>query len=786
MHYCVFCSQRVHQLTGETIDNLRASVKTQYKFFESFTLLHRSEDHWDTINPKSERTLLLKKIGFALFGAPVVTLNAVSTATTDNDVSRMPRSVFSRAGSDGNHEGNGSTGYSTSQLTSMTPIADTITDLSNCSHVQFSCVFVTFKNCSVPLFKIRASNSNTQFVDTNCRVYYDFDDFKINNTLPDVVYCYPENGRYNKAQGFSVNFSMPPASDSTSKVLKKVDTFGQFVSGASGIAAVGALAAPLVGIAVAPIVGIFAIVGGGIAGIYGASRGVARIVNKQKHKEKVSAKDVLNVTTNVFSAMSLGALGAFESVAVLAGRVAQCISSLNGLTVLCSSISDDTPNLFSLLNEIEENALTILFYFNATSILDAFKIIREGLEMEPFARTDKVLDNLVEANRIQSTIGLKGTLRLENYISQGVVDLVITLLKSVNTEIKDLILKVAYIGGVYQNVINEELSEQHFTKELSDIMTFLEQNVQGENEIIRKKAIELVFEITSDSTVAEKDVGNTFISELSSTNEDQIVFVLRHVVLSVTSQIRKANKYFNNIEHKAVTLHSYYDIKAHPQAEITHKIRAMIEQQDSNRDLPFKFSEGSDIILKKVLEFLLECAQPEWKSNQFSEQLLDLNDELTKQFEQELIKCVDLVEKTKNRSCLDVETIFMEFGLNENYGNSLFQKVLEHFQPDPKYKKTKNANSNDVLILPAWNGLIDRLYCYYSRSAVSSKTEMLKLTKENYDLIVLNYDGSFKTNDNNRNICVLKPGDDSLPAHIVFSRVDSGTGKEFGFIWKDK
>lgn len=776
---CMYFLQRVNTLTGESIENVRGMIKQQYEFFEKYTLLHKSEEDWDTINIERDRTLLLKKIGFALYGVPKVNLvgSCATTAIALNDVPEILSNFVTHTTTNRNiHD---SLGYSTSQINIMNLIADTIISLSECDPLQFSCIFVTFHNGNAPLFKIKASNSMTLFVDSNCRVYEGFDDFKEHNTLPDDVYCYPENGCYNKARGFCVNFITSPSSVSTSKVFKKADTAGKVVSGVAGVVAAAAIAAPFVGIALSPAVGIIAIVGGGVAGIYGACRGVVRIIDKQKHKEKVSAKDVWNLGTNVLSAVSIGALGAFEKVAVATGRVAQFFGSLNGLTMLCSL--NDTPNFTLLLNEFEEDALNILFYFNTSNILEAFIIIREGLKMESLTRTDQILENLVEINSIKSTIDCKGTLRVENYISQGVADLVTTLLKSVNTEIKDLFLQVASIGGAYQNFKNGLISEKSFGEELDSIMKNLQQDIQNANDQIKKNVYELIFKNSSDSEVTVSEVLSSFITEISSTNEDQITLALRNLVFSFISRIRKANKFLNNIEHNAVTLHSY-DIKAHPEKEIKHKIREMIKQQESGGDLALEDNKEVMVILKKVVHFLDEFAEPAWKSDQWAQQIVKFTEKIVRAFDQEYNKIVELVNKNQNPNCLNLDKIFANIGLNGNYGSSLLQKVLDDFQPDPTFQVTNHENSFNFTILPAWSGLVDCLYCYSSCLTLSKIEWARKINKfdpHNYEVT------KFDTTENS-NICILIPCEDSLPVFVVFSSIDSKTGYEFGFIWHDK
>ncbi|CAI5443963.1 unnamed protein product [Caenorhabditis angaria] len=46
------------------------------------------------------------------------------------------------------------------------------------------------------LYKIEGSDHSFRFIDTTCRVYEDWDDWKKNNSLPMMKYCYPEQGFY--------------------------------------------------------------------------------------------------------------------------------------------------------------------------------------------------------------------------------------------------------------------------------------------------------------------------------------------------------------------------------------------------------------------------------------------------------------------------------------------------------------------------------------------------------------------------------------------------------------
>lgn len=71
-----------------------------------------------------------------------------------------------------------------------------------------------------------------QFVDQNCRVYEDWDDFLSNNLLPKCTYCYPAGGVYDGDENDKVllGFGKTPASKAVSKVFSVLDTASTVVT----------------------------------------------------------------------------------------------------------------------------------------------------------------------------------------------------------------------------------------------------------------------------------------------------------------------------------------------------------------------------------------------------------------------------------------------------------------------------------------------------------------------------------------------------------------------------
>ena len=70
------------------------------------------------------------------------------------------------------------------------------------------------------------------FVDTNCRVYQDWEGFLENNCLPKCTYCYPVGGIYNgdENDNVMVEFGQTPASSITNQICNVLDTASTVVT----------------------------------------------------------------------------------------------------------------------------------------------------------------------------------------------------------------------------------------------------------------------------------------------------------------------------------------------------------------------------------------------------------------------------------------------------------------------------------------------------------------------------------------------------------------------------
>jgi hypothetical protein len=70
-----------------------------------------------------------------------------------------------------------------------------------------------------------------QFVDSNCRVYKDWNDFLENNQLPECTYCYPAEGVYDGDEDqVCLQFGKTPASKATNKMCSALDTASSVVA----------------------------------------------------------------------------------------------------------------------------------------------------------------------------------------------------------------------------------------------------------------------------------------------------------------------------------------------------------------------------------------------------------------------------------------------------------------------------------------------------------------------------------------------------------------------------
>ncbi|PNF18695.1 hypothetical protein B7P43_G04997, partial [Cryptotermes secundus] len=231
---------------------------------------------WDCYKCDEEK-LLERNLGYAIFGRP----------------DELPESE------------NDFTGYPKEKLTEIRKVSAIIKkhskDSPECqgSEMLVSTIFVFLNRedqlFPFPVFRIPGCDPKDakkagpeKFVDSNCRVYKDWDDFLKSNQLPSGSYCYPRGGVYIGDENDKVilDFGKTPASSFTNTLLSVCDT-------ASSLIMVGGMAVSLTAMftAVAAPVAAAASAGAIWTGVYGASRSTQTLVDRGRHEQSVGLKD---------------------------------------------------------------------------------------------------------------------------------------------------------------------------------------------------------------------------------------------------------------------------------------------------------------------------------------------------------------------------------------------------------------------------------------------------------------------------------------------------------------
>jgi hypothetical protein len=207
-----------------------------------------------------QRSLLTTKICFALYGLP----------TDGDDIHTTLENA-----------------YNASQRQAADNIKDKIIEVYNDCPATTLRVGIIFISCKqqeneflLPIFRVYVGNNNgdlSKFVDTNCRVYNNWTDWKDNNKLPMLKYCYPSRGYYTcSSNGYyqfepdedpHVDFGTSPACDFLARVARQTDVLSGVTSLGSGGIAIVAMFTPL-----APVVLVGSAIAGTTAALYGAGR----------------------------------------------------------------------------------------------------------------------------------------------------------------------------------------------------------------------------------------------------------------------------------------------------------------------------------------------------------------------------------------------------------------------------------------------------------------------------------------------------------------------------------
>lgn len=179
---------------------------------------------WHGYNAESDKQLVQAKICFAMFGKP-----------TKEDF-----------------DGELIDAYTDEQKQKSSAILDKIMQLYMAGESPDLLVGMIFVFCKmgedefpIPLFAVCTSKDPTDpkarsYVDTNGRTYSDWDDWKNNNTLPMLKYCYPRNGFYTCSNSCryefdfnkepDIEFGTSPQCNLSSRIFGTTDTVSAITS----------------------------------------------------------------------------------------------------------------------------------------------------------------------------------------------------------------------------------------------------------------------------------------------------------------------------------------------------------------------------------------------------------------------------------------------------------------------------------------------------------------------------------------------------------------------------
>ncbi|XP_054271800.1 uncharacterized protein LOC128992320 [Macrosteles quadrilineatus] len=767
--------KRVGTLAKISIDSLKELQRKQYEHFENFTLLNKDETNFDCFSQEEVKITLAKRVGYAMFGLPESINVVLSQKTTNSNTENVTG-------------GKDKTGYSKDKESKIWPVVEKIKKLSS-TPVRFSCVFVVYAQgqdiSSVPVFRFHSAKSNNiQYLDSNCRLYTGWDDFLQSNRLPDKLYSYPLNGRYIKSEGFWIGFAHTPASKPSAKVLNTLDKVGKCVNFGAGVA--GGVAA--FGLATTVLVPV-AVVGGAVGGVYGLVRGIKKIRNKKDHDEPVKIKDYWNVAANGFAAVGgiaaaagRGLTVAAEATINLAGRVAAGVASFNSLTILCTD-TKDAEDLINLIATFENSSLKMLFYFGTTCTDDVLDFIQKSLNLTN-KEADKILLALMENNCIHSEVETESGVRLEKYISQNTSLLVTSILRVISTDVKEIVFHFFLIMDALKQFDKD--NRYIVAKKVEEAMEKLLDIISTEIVVSKVRLCNALCQHLHSPSNGSISFFKELVKRLSiEDGEDGFILAFRHFYCTLINETRKANNFFNDIEHEAIPLKNYHvsDLPCHPLSEISHKVKEIVEQNKSSANLS---NYNSNELTKFQFEVLsLLCSF--WKDSSDQNRslfeleccLYNITKKMSELFNSSLNHHNQLVTGKENLSCQDLEEIFKE--MEHNYGLWVSDKVFEELAGDKEAVKNVCPGEQvekDLIILPAWNGILDNLYYYRSTKQENDKFNLIrkinKVHKGNYE--ELNYGG---------NLTFYEPSVEELPLWIVYSKLCNKNDKteEIGFIY---
>ncbi|CAI5444164.1 unnamed protein product [Caenorhabditis angaria] len=231
-----------------------------------------------------------------------------------------------------------------------------------CKQLQYEYTLPIFRL----LYEIKDSQHISRYIDTTCRVYHNWDDWKENNNLPQLKYCYPERGFYSCSNSWKfefdadkdpdISYGASPACKFSTRVCRTADTVLTTVGITLGLASMLTPAGMFTGPAMLGTIG-------GTA-LYGCGRAGKRLLDKAAHKENM--KDL-------------------ESAALMASIIAAPLSFVSCLTNARLAAGAAQGRMFS-----QGTRILATFVFFTTFSLDSFFLIVNISNLIEKAKNDQL------------------------------------------------------------------------------------------------------------------------------------------------------------------------------------------------------------------------------------------------------------------------------------------------------------------------------------------------------------------------------------------------------------
>ncbi|XP_068087029.1 uncharacterized protein [Anabrus simplex] len=328
-------------------------------------LLYRfGADDWD-LYKKSKRNYLEKTVAYALFGPPK------SLTLVDNE---------------------GIIGYEPKQIENVRNVCASIIredvhsedeDGDTWMSIIFVCTEIPVHKkedlliATVPVFrvpkKIVGHPDSVRFIDSNARVYVNWNDYLLNNPLPKCNICYPKEGIYKADINGNVilEFGQTPSCGAVQRLLTIVDQTSNVVTIGTSIITVTSLFHPLP----EHLLTVTAWASG-IIGIYGAIRSSATLIDRLRHNQSVgfdnqeSRNCWLSLSGSAVGLVSTSAMNALQKLVKSGQQVnkihqhtvtalSMCSVAITGLGVV--------NNGFVLHEKYKEKSLTALDVYQFTT-----------------------------------------------------------------------------------------------------------------------------------------------------------------------------------------------------------------------------------------------------------------------------------------------------------------------------------------------------------------------------------------------------------------------------------